>query len=329
MAWRTYALAFPLSGIIAGMNAKENISDIRNFSIIAHIDHGKSTLSDRMLDVTNTVEARKMQDQVLDTMELERERGITIKMQPVRMAYQHEGRDYVLNLIDTPGHIDFAYEVSRALKAVEGAVLLVDATQGIQAQTLTTLEMAREAGLIIIPALSKVDSPLSRVDEVKEELALLVDCELEDIIETSGKTGEGVDALLERVIEEVPAPQSTFEGDKNFRALVFDFKYHSNKGIVVFVRVLDGGVKKAQDLLFTSVGEKFQSMEVGTFSPEEVPQTSLKRGEIGYIVTGIKKTRYCECGRHDCASRQSIGGFFGLQKPSPSSMGLYLPRKSR
>ena len=173
-------------------------NNIRNFSIIAHIDHGKSTLSDRMLDLTNTVESRKMHDQVLDTMELEQERGITIKMQPVRMEYEYGGKKYIFNLIDTPGHIDFAYEVSRAMKAVEGAILLIDATQGIQAQTLTTLEMAKKTGLKIIPALSKIDSPLARIEEVKEEIAILLDVEMEDIIETSGKTGEGVKNYLKK-----------------------------------------------------------------------------------------------------------------------------------
>jgi len=261
--------------------------NIRNFSIIAHIDHGKSTLSDRMLDAAGSVEERKMQDQMLDTMELERERGITIKMQPVRMEHTstQDGKTYLLNLIDTPGHIDFAYEVSRALKAVEGAILLVDATQGVQAQTLTTLKMAQDAGLHIIPALSKVDSPLARIEEIKEELALLVDCEMEDIIETSGKTGDGVIELFEKVIKEVPAPQITHPDPKDFRALVFDFKYHPNKGIIVFVRILDGEISKNTSLLFKVVNEKFTALEVGTFSPEEVPREKLVAGEIGYIVT--------------------------------------------
>src|SRR5664279_2410258 len=170
-----------------------NLKHIRNFSIIAHIDHGKSTLADRMLEITHTIEARKMRDQVLDSMELERERGITIKMQPVRMKYNLDGQDYVLNLIDTPGHIDFSYEVSRALKAVEGSILLVDATQGVQAQTLTTLNMAREIGLTIIPVISKIDSPLARVEEVKQEIGKLLECDESTILSCSGKTGEGVD----------------------------------------------------------------------------------------------------------------------------------------
>src|SRR6185436_137096 len=198
---------------------------IRNFSIIAHIDHGKSTLADRMLEVTNTIEKRKMRDQVLDNMELERERGITIKMQPVRMEFPQGGQTYELNLIDTPGHIDFSYEVSRALKAVEGSILLVDSTQGVQAQTLTTLQMARESGLVIIPVLSKVDSPLARVEEVKHEVVTLLGCDPSEVLEVSGKTGQGVAHLLEEVIKRVPHPKTTFEGDGNFRALVFDFKY--------------------------------------------------------------------------------------------------------
>ena len=200
-----------------------DLKHIRNFSIIAHIDHGKSTLADRMLEVTHTIEARKMRDQVLDSMDLERERGITIKMQPVRMEYTSPiKRDvesapfplgkvgdgaYVLNLIDTPGHIDFSYEVSRALKAVEGSILLVDATQGVQAQTLTTLEMARESGLVIIPVLSKIDSPLARVDEIKMEVALLLNIDPDIILEVSGKTGEGVEYLLSEIIKRIPAPQ--------------------------------------------------------------------------------------------------------------------------
>ena len=292
-------------------------SHIRNFSIIAHIDHGKSTLSDRMLDLTRTVESRHMQDQMLDTMELERERGITIKMQPVRMNYQYNGEEYVLNLIDTPGHIDFAYEVSRAQKAVEGAVLLVDATQGIQAQTLTTLEMAREAGLVIIPALSKVDSPLARVDEIKEEVALLLDCELEDIIETSGKTGAGVPELFERVINTVPEPRSQYESPKDLRALVFDFKYHQNKGIVVFVRILDGSVSKAKELIFRIVGERFNAMEVGIFSPNEVPVDSLDPGEIGYIVTGIKKPGVASVGDTIVYRNNQLDAYPGYEKPKP------------
>jgi GTP-binding protein LepA len=195
---------------------------IRNFSIIAHIDHGKSTLADRMLEITHTIEKRKMREQVLDNMELERERGITIKMQPVRMDYVHNGKTFTLNLIDTPGHIDFSYEVSRALKAVEGSILLVDATQGVQAQTLTTLGMAQEAGLVIIPAVSKVDSPLARVLEVKSELAKLLSVDPSEVLEVSGKTGQGVAELLDAVINRIPPPKNELHGTDTFRGLIFE-----------------------------------------------------------------------------------------------------------
>src|SRR3989344_2569569 len=209
------------------------LGHIRNFSIIAHIDHGKSTLADRMLEVTNTIEKRKMREQVLDNMELERERGITIKMQPVRMEYGVDGESYHLNLIDTPGHIDFSYEVSRALRAVEGCLLLVDATQGVQAQTLTTLSFARELGLVIIPVLSKIDSPLARKEDVKGEIVRLLSCREEEIVETSGKTGEGVERLLSEIIRRIPPPKES-PADSAFRALVFDFSYSNHKGIIVY-----------------------------------------------------------------------------------------------
>jgi GTP-binding protein LepA len=236
------------------------MDNIRNFSIIAHIDHGKSTLADRMLEITGTIEKRKMQEQVLDSMELERERGITIKMQPVRMKYKSGGKDFILNLIDTPGHIDFSYEVSRALKAVEGSILLVDSTQGVQAQTLTTLGMAREAGLTIIPVLSKVDSPLARVEEVKMEVIKLLDCEPSDILYTSGKTGEGVDLLLQEVIKKVPAPKAPV--GNNFKSLIFDFKYSTHRGVIVFVRVMEGKVSRNTPLLFKIAKETLTQLKL-------------------------------------------------------------------
>lgn len=263
------------------------VSHIRNFSIIAHIDHGKSTLADRMLEITKTVEARKMQDQVLDSMELERERGITIKMQPVRMEYENEGETYTLNLIDTPGHIDFSYEVSRALKAVEGVILLVDATQGIQAQTLTTLQMAKDQNLTIIPVLTKIDAGHARVDEVREEVVKLLSCDPSEVMCVSGKTGEGVDALLGEICRHVPAPRVS-EVDA-FRGLVFDFEYSSHRGIIVFVRIFDGAVRKGDKLSFMASKSSFQALEVGVLGPGETPTTSLETGQIGYIVTGIKE----------------------------------------
>jgi GTP-binding protein LepA len=263
------------------------MKEIRNFSIIAHIDHGKSTLADRMLEITHTVEARKMKEQVLDSMDLERERGITIKMQPVRMEHTFDGVTYELNLIDTPGHIDFSYEVSRALKAVEGVLLLVDSTQGVQAQTLSVLQMAREQGLAIIPVLTKIDVPHSRRDEVAHEVVTLLKCNLEDIQYVSGRTGEGVKELLDLICIRIPAPKKATGG--SFRGLVFDFKYSNHRGIIVYFRVFDGVVRKGDNLRFLAAERNFVALEVGILSPEERPVTELNEGEIGYIVTGIKE----------------------------------------
>jgi len=296
------------------------MKNIRNFSIIAHIDHGKSTLADRMLEITGTIEKRKMQDQVLDSMELERERGITIKMQPVRMLWhpggpeQSEGQEYVLNLIDTPGHIDFSYEVSRALKAVEGSILLVDSTQGVQAQTFTTLNMARESGLKIIPVLSKIDSPLARVDEVRSEVMELLGCSAEEILLVSGKTGEGVEALLETVVEKIPPPKT--EGDQ-FKSLVFDFKYSPHRGVMVFVRVMEGEVGADTELIFKVAQQKFTATEVGIFSPEETKKEKLSAGEIGYIVTGIKEPGIASVGDTVAHASDSDELLSGYQSPKP------------
>ena len=295
------------------------MNNIRNFSIIAHIDHGKSTLADRMLEITHTVEARKMHDRVLDDMELEKERGITIKMRPVRMDYKNpkDGQNYVLNLIDTPGHIDFYYEVSRALKAVEGSILLVDATQGVQAQTLTTLSMARETGLVIIPVITKIDSPLSRVEEVKHEMIKLLDCLEEDIVCVSGRTGEGVDTLLQEVIRRVPAPKTTHTGPKDIRALIFDFQYSNHTGVIVFVRLLDGKIKKGEQLLFKVADEKFSALEVGTFNPQETPKEELTAGEIGYIVTGIKRPGIASVGDTITSASHPLPELHGYMTPKP------------
>ncbi|MCB9815347.1 elongation factor 4 [Candidatus Nomurabacteria bacterium] len=263
---------------------------IRNFSIIAHIDHGKSTLADRMLEVTKTVEARKMKEQVLDSMDLERERGITIKMQPVRMVYRSPASpadEYEFNLIDTPGHIDFSYEVSRALQAVEGVLLLVDSTQGIQAQTLTTLQMAKDLGLTIIPVLTKTDVPHSRPDEVGEEVIRLLGCTREDMMLVSGKTGAGVPELLEAIRLRIPPP--TPSKLDTYRGLIFDFQYSNHRGIIVFMRVFDGEVKKGDVLRFAASKRTFTALEVGVVKPEEMPVASLGAGEIGYIVTGLKE----------------------------------------
>jgi GTP-binding protein LepA len=287
-----------------------DITKIRNFSIIAHIDHGKSTLADRMLELTHTIEKRKMQDQVLDSMELERERGITIKMQPVRMLFE----GYVMNLIDTPGHIDFSYEVSRALKAVEGCILLVDATQGVQAQTLTTLNMAKEAGLTIIPVVSKIDSPLARIDEVKIEIAETLNIDPSTILGVSGKTGEGVLDLLKEIIKRIPGP---VKEDKGLQALVFDFQYSNHKGVIVYVRVMNGEVRRHEKLQFTIAERTFLALEVGIFSPEGIPVEVLGAGEIGYIVTGIKEPGIASVGDTIAHERSPLGALPGYMKPIP------------
>ncbi len=306
-----------------------DISKIRNFSIIAHVDHGKSTLADRMLEITGTIESRKMKDQVLDSMELERERGITIKMQPVRMKFKMPvdasgaTGEFILNLIDTPGHIDFSYEVSRALKAVEGTVLLVDATQGVQAQTLTTLQMAKEQGLTIIPVVSKIDSPLARTEDVKQEMITLLGCPLEDIIEVSGKTGQGVETLLQAVVTRVPSPKTKEQEMRSelkktdLRALVFDFQYSTHTGVIVYIRVMSGSITKNMPLKFCVSGRQFESNEVGVFTPEETPVASLGAGEIGYVVTGIKEPGVASVGDTVAHARDTAQPLSGYQNPRP------------
>jgi len=301
------------------------MENIRNFSIIAHIDHGKSTLADRMLELTGTIEERRMREQVLDSMELERERGITIKMQPVRMRYcasNGSGPEYILNLIDTPGHIDFSYEVSRALGAVEGSILLVDATQGVQAQTLTTLGMAQSARLKIIPVISKIDSPLARIEEVRDEIIGLLKVKKEDILLVSGKTGEGVEELLGEIVRHVPAPAHGQVGKfaiagTAFRSLVFDFKYSNHRGVIVFVRVFNGSVKQGDKLKFKVADKEFQSLEVGILAPEEKKVPELVAGEIGYIVTGIKEPGIASVGDTVTSSTDVGSALAGYHKPHP------------
>ncbi len=288
---------------------------IRNFSIIAHIDHGKSTLADRMLEHTKTVEQRKMKEQMLDSMELERERGITIKMQPVRMRYFYHGEEFQLNLIDTPGHIDFSYEVSRALKAVEGVLLLIDSTQGIQAQTLTTLQMAKEQGLAIIPVLTKTDMSHSRPEEVGESVMKLLNCEREDILLVSGKTGDGVPELLETICEKITPPRPTEL--EAYRGLIFDFQYSNHRGVIVFMRVFDGEVKKGDQLRFAASGKTFIALEVGMVTPAEVPVDSLHAGEIGYIVTGIKEPGVATVGDTLVLEKRQAPALPGYQEAKP------------
>jgi len=263
---------------------------IRNFCIIAHIDHGKSTLSDRLLEITNTIDKRKMKDQVLDTMDLERERGITIKLQPVTMNWQ----GYVLNLIDTPGHVDFSYEVSRSLAAVEGAVLLIDATQGIQAQTLANLYLAMAQDLVIVPIINKIDLPAADIKRAENEIVKLLGCAPEDIILTSAKTGEGVEEVLKAVIERVPGPK--INEDKMTRALIFDSNYDEFKGVVAHVRVVDGNFKKGDKIKLVASLAQSEILDIGVFTPDYKPTGELETGEVGYIVTGFKDVVECRVG---------------------------------
>lgn len=262
-------------------------SSIRNFCIIAHIDHGKSTLSDRLLEVTGTVEKRKMKEQLLDTMDLERERGITIKLQPARMSYTaQDGQVYELNLIDTPGHVDFTYEVSRSLAAVEGAILLVDATQGVQAQTIANLYLAIEQNLTIIPVLNKIDLPNADVERRAAEIMQLIGCKREEIMTASGKTGEGVPAILERIVREVPPPAG--QSDKPLRAIIFDSKYDDYQGVIAYVRCVDGRLLKGESVHFMATDADGVILDVGALKPQHSPLPALETGEIGYVVTGLK-----------------------------------------
>lgn len=286
---------------------------IRNFSIIAHVDHGKSTLADRLLERTGAIPERLMRDQVLDRMDLERERGITIKMQPVRMQYG----DYTLNLIDTPGHIDFSYEVSRALHAVEGVLLLVDSTQGVQAQTLTTLAAAEAQGCTVIPVVSKIDAPAARVAEVSAELARLLRVAPEEVLAVSGKTGAGTEELLAAIVERIPPPTFHPSSTGEPRGLIFDFSYSTHRGIAVYLRVFDGTFTKGQSLRFSAAGKEFVALETGIFTPGETPADSLSQGEIGYIVTGIKEPGVVAVGDTIGASKGSLAALPGYAKPRP------------
>ncbi len=267
-----------------------SLANLRNFCIIAHIDHGKSTLADRMMELTGTVEKRAMKQQLLDSMELEREKGITIKLSPVRMRY----RGYDLNLIDTPGHVDFSYEVSRSLEACEGAVLVVDATQGIQAQTLTNVYLAMEANLTIIPVLNKIDLPASDTAKVSTQLISLLGCEEADIIKVSAKTGQNVDQVLEAIIKRIPAPQ----GDQvaPTRALIFDSYYDDYRGVVLYVRLVDGQLAKGASIRMMATGAKALALEVGHLAPGMMADSALATGQIGYIVTNLKTTREARVG---------------------------------
>ena len=270
------------------------MKNIRNFCIIAHIDHGKSTLADRLLDYTGSVTAREQKAQLLDSMDLERERGITIKSHAIQMDFVHKGEQYVLNLIDTPGHVDFSYEVSRSIAACEGALLIVDAAQSIQAQTISNLYLALENDLEIIPVLNKVDLPSANPEEVTDDIVDLLGCDPEDVIHASGKTGFGVGDILEAIIDRIPAP--TGDVDAPLQALIFDSVYNSYRGIETYFRVLNGEIKKGQRIKFMATGNEYFADEVGTLKLEQVVRKSVKAGDVGYLITGIKTAKEVKVG---------------------------------
>jgi GTP-binding protein LepA len=297
---------------------------IRNFCVIAHIDHGKSTLADRMLQFTGVVEGRQMRAQYLDRMDIERERGITIKSQAVRLPWQGEDKkQYVLNLIDTPGHVDFSYEVSRSLAACEGAVLLVDAAQGIEAQTLANLYLALDADLRIIPVLNKIDLPAAQPDRYAAELAGIIGCDPSEVLRVSAKTGEGVEHLLHEIVRLIPAPEG--DPDAPARALIFDSIYDTYRGVVTYIRVMDGRLSKRQRSLMMSTGTAHETLEVGVISPEPTPSEGLAAGEVGYLITGVKDVRQARVGDTvTSASHPAKEPLAGYSHPRPMVFsGLY------
>jgi GTP-binding protein LepA len=300
-------------------------ASIRNFCIIAHIDHGKSTLADRMLEVTGVIEQRNMRAQYLDRMDIERERGITIKAQSVRLPWTstEDGRDYVLHLIDTPGHVDFTYEVSRSLAACEGALLLVDAAQGIEAQTLANLYLALESDLHIIPVLNKIDLPAAQPERYAEELAHLIGCDPDDVHRISAKTGEGVTELLDTLVRDVPAP--TGDPDAPARALIFDSIYDAYRGVISYVRVVDGELSTRDKLLMMSTRAVHETLEVGVISPEPIVRQSLGVGEVGYVIPGVKNVREARVGDTiTVAGRPAAQALGGYRDPRPMVFsGLY------
>ena len=315
--------AIPLNK--APQPAKTDPAQIRNFCIIAHIDHGKSTLADRMLGITGVVEARNMREQYLDRMDIERERGITIKSQAVRLPWRSglDGKDYILNMIDTPGHVDFTYEVSRSLAACEGAILLVDCAQGIEAQTLANLYLAMENDLTIIPVLNKIDLPAAQPDKFAEELAKLVGCKPSDCLRVSGKTGDGVEELLDQIVAQIPAPKGS--ADAPPRALIFDSVYDTYRGVVTYVRVFDGKLTPREQIQMVSTGVRHELLDIGVISPEPVSSQGIGVGEVGYLITGVKDVRLSRVGDtvtsyHNPAKE----GLSGYKDPKPMVFsGLY------
>ena len=300
----------------APVPASTDPSILRNFCIIAHIDHGKSTLADRMLQATGVVTTREMKAQYLDRMDIERERGITIKSQAVRMPWGVAGTDYALNMIDTPGHVDFTYEVSRSLAACEGALLLVDAAQGIEAQTLANLYLAMENDLTIIPVLNKIDLPAAQPEKYAQELGNLIGVDPEDVLRVSGKTGEGVEALLDRIVELVPAPQG--DADAPSRAMIFDSVYDTYRGVVTYIRVVDGKLTPRERIRMMSTGAQHELLEIGVISPEPKPTEGLGVGEVGYLITGVKDVRQSRVGdtvtNHQRPAAENLGGY---EDPKP------------
>jgi len=280
------------------------MENIRNFCIIAHIDHGKSTLADRLLDETGSVTDREKQDQLLDDMDLERERGITIKSHAIQMDYKHEGKNYVLNLIDTPGHVDFSYEVSRSIAACEGALLIVDAAQSIQAQTISNLYLALENNLEIIPVLNKIDLPSAKPEEVSDDIVDLLGCNHEDIIKASAKTGEGIQDILSAIIERVPPPEN--KADDELKALIFDSVYNPFRGIEIYFRVFSGKIRKGQEIKFFATNNKYNADEVGTLGLKQHPKNEISCGDVGYLITGIKNAKEVKVGDTIVDAKSSI-----------------------
>ena len=296
--------------------------NIRNFCIISHIDHGKSTLADRLIELTKTIDQRKMKDQVLDMMELEREKGITIKLQPVRMNYSLGNQSYLLNLIDTPGHVDFSYEVSRSLAAVEGAILLVDASQGVQAQTLANLHLAQEQNLVIIPIINKIDLSHAQIKETVQEICDLLSVSEDEILKISAKEGIGIDKVLKSIIERIPAP----EGDLEYplKALIFDSNYNDYKGAIAYVRIVDGQIKKGDKIISSASGVQTEIIEVGVFKPEMEKIDCLQSGQIGYLATGLKDVSQCRVGDTIVGDKKTKP-LAGYKEPQPVVFASFYP----
>lgn len=299
------------------------MNNIRNFCIIAHIDHGKSTLADRLLEYTNTINKRDMQAQVLDNMELEKERGITIKSHAIQMDYEYEGKKYVLNLIDTPGHVDFSYEVSRSIAACEGALLIVDAAQGIQAQTISNLYLALGNDLEIIPILNKIDLPSAEPEAVKDQIVELLGCKREEIIAASGKTGLGVHDILAAIIERIPAPKG--DPEKPLQALIFDSVYNSFRGIIAYFKIQNGSIKKGEKVKFVATGKEYNADEIGVLRLKQEPRSEIKTGDVGYIISGIKDAREVKVGDTiTSVSRPSVAAIKGFEDVKPMVFaGIY------